>query len=64
MNYIIYYKNDYKLNMLTPNNMIYYNIVKNYQNFDIIIEIYKYMYICHILYHDIKCILQVQLKFN
>ena len=58
MNYIIYYKNDYKLNMLTPNKIIYYNIVKNYKNFDIIIEIYINIYICHILYHDIKCILQ------
>ena len=60
MNYIIYYKNDYKLDMFTPNRIVYYNIVKNYKNFDIIIEIYiyTYIYICHILYHDIKCILQ------
>ena len=28
VNYIIYYKNDYKLNMLTQDKMIYYNIVK------------------------------------
>ena len=47
--------------MLTPNKMIYYNIVKNYKNFDIIIEIYIYIhiYMSYILYHDIKCILQV-----
>ena len=32
--FLVYYKNDYKLNMLTPNEMIYYNIVKNYKNFD------------------------------
>ena len=48
--------------MFTPNRIVYYNIVKNYKNFDIIIEIYiyiyTYIYICHILYHDIKCILQ------
>ena len=28
VNYIIYYKNDYKLNMLTQDKMMYYNIVK------------------------------------
>ena len=58
VNYIIYYKNDYKLNMLTPNKMIYYNIVKNYKNFDIIIEIYIYTYI-YIDTYIYKCILQV-----
>ena len=39
VNYIIYYKNDYKLNMLTQDKMIYYNIVKNYKNFDITVYI-------------------------
>ena len=58
VNYIIYYKNDYKLDMFTPNRIVHYNIVKNYKNFNIIIEIYIYIYICHILYHDIKYILE------
>ena len=39
--------------MLTPNKMIYYNIVKNYKNFDIIIEIYIYTYIYVIYYTTI-----------